>query len=265
MIAIRKLILPAYVLALTPNLHAQFTPPDNFGGTTVFSDCPLTAAWGNPALADSAGKWSMAVYAARPFMLQELQEGGVGLRLGRRHSFYTIIGYRHKGFELLRYQHWVLGLGRSFGPNFTAAISARRESLMLAEGYGSNASTWLRTGAVAMLSKSVDVATYADIPLERAYEGVGRNQAFTAGVRFRLSPVFQVLTECSFRSSVPVTSLALRYRPHADVLVFAGISGRDFSTCFGMRCNIRSLTITVSANRQHLPGLSPLATIGYAH
>lgn len=265
MIAFRKLILPVYMLAVTPSVHAQLTPPGNFGGATVFSDCPLTAAWGNPALADSAGKWSMAVYAARPFMLQELQEGGVGLRIGRKHSFYTVLGYRHKGFDLLRYQHWVAGLGRAFGPNFTAAISLRRESLMLAEGFGSSASTWVRTGAVAMLSKSVDVATYADIPLERPNEGAGRKQVFTAGVRFRLSQVFQVLTECSFLSSVPVTSLALRYRPHADVLLFAGISTRELSTSFGLRCNIRSLTIAVSATRQHLPGLSPLATIGYVH
>lgn len=206
-------------------------------------------------MTDSASSFSAGIYAGQHFLVQELNEAGLALTLGKGFPAYFSVGYRYKGYALFRRSELCLSFGRSFGKNFAAGLRAARRHLSEGENYGSRSDYLVTAAARVTMSAVMDAAVMFGIPLLPAAEREER--PFAIGLRFRFSPLFSMTAESHMRNSRPDLRLSIRYRPHARFALTAGMGGRPLSTAFGFSLFTGSFTLSAAAAYRPVLGFTP--------
>lgn len=250
--------LTAVILLYSLSAVAQFPlPPERAGlaGQSLFGQSPNALTVGNACTLDTLPAFRAGAYAARSFLLEELNEYGAGMQVRLPAATFMSGGFAMKGFSLFRYQELSFELGRRFGKNFCASMGAGQWSLRQGEGYGAVTSWHLRSGLLVQLSQTVSVASGCKIPLGNSLIPAAND--FNIGLRYRFSNLFAMQSEVNITGSSSSFMLAIRYRPHRRLGIDLGCGGYPFRLAFGCMMEVSRMRIRLSAMYNALPGWSP--------
>ncbi len=255
-------IIPV-ILALYPAVvKAQF-PVDPYraanGNCVVFSASSWSGGFGNIAATDSLYRFSLAGYGSRPFMLEELSEGGAVVSCNWTFRTSLSFAYASKGNSLFRRSFLSAGLAQRFGKSFSAGLRLERTGTLQGENYGRSRSLFCSSGIMVRLSHLLDAGTVFSIPIRKITE----TQAllFSTGLRFRFSEIFRVSAELSLQEKILVMRAAFSYRPHPRLELNGGLGGKPLSLSFGFNLLFKDFSVFISAVHRPVLGFSPVAGI----
>lgn len=251
-------LLPSKILAQTDYV------PDQVAGAKcfLFSQHAGSAAFGNPAMPDTASAFALGCYSASSFLVVELNEYGLAFTKRILKNSFFGGGFRYKGYHLYNSTRATLSFSRFFGKTFSAGIRAEQFTIRQGDGYGKSTTWNVRVGTTIRLSPQLYAATFIGIPLKKIESN--NKVPFHLGGMYRFSTVFSWIIESEMSGSKPTLRTSLRYQPSPKLEFIGGIGGSPLSSSFGCILNYGNIKMVIATAYRPVFGFSPAVELDYS-
>jgi len=228
----------------------------------LFSQDASSCVFGNPASHDSTAGFSMGVFSASSFLVEELNAYGLSLSKRFLKNNYFGMGYRYSGYSLYKTGNLYATFSRDFGKLFSVGLRAEQRSIRQGEGYGQINSWHLQAGTKVRLSQKLQAASLFGIDVKK--RSGQETTPFHLGLKYSFSDLFAIILESAMSGSQPELRMALRYIPTPKIEFIGGIGGKPLSTSFGFKLDCSSFIISIATAYRPVFGFSPAVGLEYS-